>query len=490
MRGLGFKLLGNTVYGKIAQGVSSKRLIADDVSYHKVFDAETGEMEDLPPSSITCAAIAAWATAFVRAAMIEMMHRMPPTAIVRQATTDGILFDGVESDISVAASGPVMAVYRRARTFIDDVLDPNVLEIKHLLPRALPFKTRGLISVVPEDWTGDVHLAKAGAHFPPHLKTEVESTRYAEQLYRERTYETTYTRKDLTSLSEQYKTGSDLTATTRAIRLNWDFDFKNEPIEFTVADVEGVISFATRPWRNIKAFETRRRIEDWQRSQRRSLKTARDYFDFVEWAALRPMRKLVRTRSDGILPNLARVIAAEAMRRPWNERPSYTVIAEALARATGKPITKHTIQDIRRRRDRIPHQCLGMLSADDIAFARVYGANPVAIEQLRSAILPGSIAERQLADALERRLPAPLRQLAPPEPEPEPEPGLALETEHVNGFDYFRIFEERRRLLVTKVDHDEARWRAIEFTVNFCRSKLGIDFEVAKSTVLAALRAA
>ena len=37
------------------------------------------------------------------------------------------------------------------------------------------------------------------------------------------------------------------------------------------------------------------------------------------------------------------------------------------------------------------------------------------------------------------------------------------------------------------VGHDEARFRAIEFTVNFCCTKLGIDFEAAKSTVLAAL---
>ena len=331
-----------------------------------------------------------------------------------------------------------------------------------------------MISVVPEGWTGKIHLAKAGARFPDYLKTEVESTHYAERLYRERVYETTYERKDLTSLSEQYKTECDLTATVRAIRLNWDFDFKNEPV--AVCDVEGVISFSTRPWRTLKDFEDRRKdFEDWQRSQHRALKTARDYFDFVEWVALRPVRKLLRTRSDGVLPNLARVIAAEAMRRPWRERPSHEQIAESLARATGRSVTKHTISEIRRRRDLIPHQCLTMLSAADIEFARVYGTNPIAVEQLRSAIVPGSIAERQFVDIWEKRLPAP----AP-----------ALETEHINGFDYLRIFEDRRRLLMPNVGPDESRFRAIEYTVNFCRSKLGLDLEAAKSTVLAALRAA
>ena len=264
-------------------------------------------------------------------------------------------------------------------------------------------------------------------------------------------------------------------STTRTVRLNWDYDFKNEPAE-PIVDVEGVLSFSTRPWRTVQEFERcRKNFEDWQRSQSRALKTARDYRDFVEWVALRPARKLLRTRSDGVLPNLARVIAAEAMRQPWRKRPSYKTIAESLARATGKIVTAHTINDIRRRRDLIPHQCLTMLSADDIEFARVYGTNPIAVDRLRSAIFPGSIAERQFAGIWEKRPAAP----AP-----------ALETAQTNGFDYFRIFDDRRRLLTGNVGPDEARFRAIEFTVNFCRSKLGIDFEAAKSTVLAALRAA
>ena len=337
--------------------------------------------------------------------MLEALHRLPPTAIALQATTDGILFVGSETDIVI--SGPVARAFRRARALVTGEADPPIWEVKHRIPRVITFKTRGMISVVQEDWVGEVHLAKAGAHFPDHLQTEVESTRYAEQVYRGRTYDTMYERKDLTSLSEQHKTGCDLTATIRTVRLNWDYDFKNEPVG-PVCDVEGVISFATRPWRTVKDFEAcRKDFEDWQRSQTRSLKTARDYLDFVEWVELRPTRKLLRTRLDGVLPNLARVIAAAAMRRPWNERRSYKVIAEVLARATGRPVTAHTINDIRRRRDLIPHQCLTMLSADDIEFARVYGTNPVAVEQLRSAILPGSIAERQFADICEKRLPAP-----------------------------------------------------------------------------------
>ena len=97
-----------------------------------------------------------------------------------------------------------------------------------------------MISVVSEGWTGDVHLARAGAHFPAHLKNEVEAARYAERLYRDRVYETEDERKDLTSLSKQHKEGCDMTSSLRRVRLNWDYDFKNEPVG-PVCDVEGVI---------------------------------------------------------------------------------------------------------------------------------------------------------------------------------------------------------------------------------------------------------
>ena len=133
-----FKLLGNTLYGKISQGVGSKRPIADEVEDHRVFDAEAGEMADLPPSSITCPAVAAWITSFVRATMSEALHRLPPTAIALQATTDGILYVGAEADIDT--SGPVAKAFRRARTLVVAEPDPPIWDIKHRLPRVITFK--------------------------------------------------------------------------------------------------------------------------------------------------------------------------------------------------------------------------------------------------------------------------------------------------------------------------------------------------------------
>jgi hypothetical protein len=256
-----FKLLGNALYCKLGQGVSARRTLPDENEDHRIFNSETGEMIDLPPSLITSPIIVAWCTSFVRAMMSETMHRMPSGAIVLQATTDGILFVGDKSDIDV--TGPVALAFRRARAEVTGEQDPPVWDVKHRLPRVLTTKTRGMISVVPEDWAEPIHLAKAGARLPQHLKTDVEKTRYAEQLYRRREYGTTYERPDFPSLKRQHDTGCDLVEKIVQIRLSWCYDMKNKPV--SVTDDEGVISFRTRPWRTVHEFEEfRQRYDDWR----------------------------------------------------------------------------------------------------------------------------------------------------------------------------------------------------------------------------------
>jgi hypothetical protein len=453
-----------------------------------------------------------------------------------QATTDGILFVGTESDIDT--SGPVAQAFRRARALVTGDPNSSIWVVKHRLPRVIVLKVRGMISVVPEDWTEPIHLAKAGARLPEDLETEVEQTRFAEKLYRERTYSTTFERRQLTSLSEQHLKESDLTLKIVTVHLNWEFDFKNAPVE-PVADVEGLVCFGTRPWRALEEFERRRSdFEDWRRCQHRVLKTSRDYADMVEWLALRPTRKALRTNARGVLPSLARAIVLEAVRRPLCERRPYKEIAEILARATGCFVTESTIKDIRRVRDRVPRQCVVHLSPADIEFARIYGSNPIAIDQLRAAIVPGSVAEGQFSEICEKRLAAPVvviggRAIAVASSDDrgvrraKPQPAAVLScgsaiSEHgvvppsgnvidITGaiavgitmgatvtnsraaapekpeVDYRLVYETRRKALAPNLGDDEAHFRAFDFTVNFCREHSGVDLETAKAMVRAAI---
>jgi hypothetical protein len=257
-----------------------------------------------------------------------------------------------------------------------------------------------------------------------------------------------------------------------------------------IADIEGVISFATRPWPTLDKFERRREnFEDYKRSQRRVLKTVRDYIDAVEWSELRGTRKALRTNSRGLLPNLARAIIAEALRQPLCERKPYKEIAEIFTRTTGCVVTERTIQDIRRKRDQISRQCVFHLSTTDVEFARRYGTNPIAVDQLRASIVPGSIAESQFAEIWERRLPAPALLIGEPESRTDgrPSSGATGDFRRQDAPDLRSLYQERLKLLVRNVDEAEARARSYDFTVFAYRNHCGCDLEAAKQAVLSAI---
>ena len=68
------KEMGNSLYGKVAQQVAAWRPSGGG---RRVFDSRSGEMRDMPPSSITCAPIAAAVTGLVRATLSEILALMP-----------------------------------------------------------------------------------------------------------------------------------------------------------------------------------------------------------------------------------------------------------------------------------------------------------------------------------------------------------------------------------------------------------------------------
>ena len=82
------KEMGNSLYGKVAQQVAAWRPSGGG---RRVFDSRSGEMRDMPPSSITCAPIAAAVTGLVRATLSEILALMPAEHAVFSATTDGLL---------------------------------------------------------------------------------------------------------------------------------------------------------------------------------------------------------------------------------------------------------------------------------------------------------------------------------------------------------------------------------------------------------------
>ena len=85
------KELVNSIYGKIAQSVASMRIIKDDIERRRVFNAMFGVSDQLGPSGITNAMMAAYCTGLVRALLLETITRLPGGTWVGTATTDGFL---------------------------------------------------------------------------------------------------------------------------------------------------------------------------------------------------------------------------------------------------------------------------------------------------------------------------------------------------------------------------------------------------------------
>jgi hypothetical protein len=138
------KEVGNSAYGKTAQAVNTFRTVNDAGIYgrrgKRVFDPRNEQMQDLPPSSITCPMLAAFTTGVVRALISEALARLPASAFVASVTTDGFLSSVPVH--SLDTSGPVAAAFGAARARISPG-HPAVWEEKHRVGRVLVMKNQG-----------------------------------------------------------------------------------------------------------------------------------------------------------------------------------------------------------------------------------------------------------------------------------------------------------------------------------------------------------
>ena len=102
-KGSVFELLakeaGNSLYGKLGQGVGGMKSIRENI---RLFDTRDGSRHALPPSSITCPLLAAMTSGLPRAVLSEILSRLPAHVRVLSATTDGWISDATADEIQSA----------------------------------------------------------------------------------------------------------------------------------------------------------------------------------------------------------------------------------------------------------------------------------------------------------------------------------------------------------------------------------------------------
>lgn len=280
------KLLGNSCYGKTAQGLREKR----------VFESRTMKTEKLPHSQITNAAMAAHTTGFVRAVLAEVLNGLPETHQVVSVTTDGFLTTAGFQELDL--TGPMA---RRYQALCDRVAPgTTMLECKHRVSQLIPFKTRGQLTAQPY---GDdaVVLAKAGVSPPVPRK---DHNAYMVNLFLKREPGQKTQTHPFTSMREQWTKDADVLRKTQDVTLNMEFDMKRCPVNPSmraVLDADHLV-FETVPWPTADEGERARAYFDGWRRQN-CLKTLEDYQRWKEhyqFAGAREKRQKTGVRGTGI----------------------------------------------------------------------------------------------------------------------------------------------------------------------------------------------
>lgn len=282
------KLLGNSLYGKTAQGLKAKT----------VFDSQGMKSVELPHSILTNAAIAAHTTGFVRAVLSEQIAGIPPHRNVISATTDGFITDADESEL--VRDGPMA---KRFQALCERVAPGSkMLECKHRVRQLIAMKTRGQVTAIPFESEPFI-LAKAGVS--PQVESALHNDFMVDLFMSRSPGDMTITRP-FTPFREQWVKDVDVVRLTRESRLNLEFDFKRrllEPQEIAVADGEH-LSMASVPWNDLAECERARAIFDGWRGKH-CLKTLGDFHhweDHYQFALVRDRIGKGNGRSFGIRP--------------------------------------------------------------------------------------------------------------------------------------------------------------------------------------------
>jgi hypothetical protein len=334
-----WKEIGNSTYGKTAQGLRRKR----------AFDSRTGQHRDMPPSRITNPYFAAYTTSLVRAVLGEILSLLPLHANVCSATTDGFLTNATDAEVMAATEGPLCRLFAQARIRICG--DPTVVERKHRIAQPLGWRTRGQATLESIEGEKPV-LAKAG--LKPPMKDKAQHNEWIVDTFVNRTADSKLTIAPLRGLADIWKNGGDLVPKEIVRRINMDYDWKRRPVGAETRPINGAdhVYFDTVPWRTVAEFLQCR--EQWERFHGNDgavLKTLEDVRQFEEYRSVNNhITGLKRPKKDAALKWSIRMFLRAYTRSVWGldaKSMSYRELALWLTE-NGYPTTKEDVENARR----------------------------------------------------------------------------------------------------------------------------------------------
>lgn len=259
-----WKELVNSLYGKLAQGLRTKR----------VFNVSDLSTKDLEPSPITNPYFAAFVTGYVRALLAEIMNALPKHVLIFSCTTDGFLSTATRQEIDAACEGVMASAYRKAR--LEVAGSDEIVELKHQTGQLLGWRTRGQATVQPgtpeANHPGHEYvLAKAGIRTPEGCRTLAEQNAHIVDLFLTRTPTTVVEIKSFTGIRDIILDKNDLVPKTINRRLGMEYDFKRRPAALGSAVVGNHrhVTWSTVPWETVEQFNALREELDIYRTPKR-----------------------------------------------------------------------------------------------------------------------------------------------------------------------------------------------------------------------------
>ncbi|HEY9029759.1 MAG TPA: DNA polymerase [Kangiella sp.] len=279
-----WKEIGNSAYGKLAQGLKNKM----------AFDTSTGKSKKISESAITNEFYASHVTGFVRAVIAELLNSIPQDKTVVSVTTDGFLSNVTIDDLDLTGAN-----CQRYQQLCHEIDGGHMLEEKSRAKQIIGMKTRGQLTAIGSEGSPPI-LAKAGIKLPTDYKPGMckNAKKQAENdimigLYLDREYnDPPMAFSTLVSLREQWLLESDLVRKYQKRRINMEFDFKRKPYNLRMLPVRDTehLSFDSQPWNTIEQFKEQRALFD---SYRRSnnLKTMKDWEQWLEYSQVMRVTK-------------------------------------------------------------------------------------------------------------------------------------------------------------------------------------------------------
>jgi len=275
------KLLGNSAYGKTGQGFKDKR----------IFAPQEMRSEKVGRSSISEAAVAALTSGFARAVLGEILWKLPPGTLVVSATTDGLLAQIENLDLSGT-------MCRRFQNLVDRVAPGTCMtELKHLIAQAVAGKTRLQLTGKTVDGQEPV-VAKGGIKVlldaadgdedkEKELLQPINQNRYVLDLFINRFPGQIIKRPSSMSARDQLPNEWDFQVIDKDMRLSMEFDFKRRPVnpQMITIDSHNVahLAFSTVPWETVEEGELVRVLFDqWRRGDGKD-KLGHCLKDFDDW---------------------------------------------------------------------------------------------------------------------------------------------------------------------------------------------------------------